>query len=530
MKGNTMRRIYAVAAVAVLLLIGACGGSTLRPGRTITSELPVPANSLEEQWPEAESMLLHAGYPANGIWYAEEYLLQSGGPCLITAASLDFTPILALVTSEGEVLAAAGGREGAEGASLAIRENSGGLRLFVLSMDDRRGDYSLESVNLDAEEAEKLLSAQTLEDGRLNGWLPLHREYWIMEEMLNLCFEGMVYSDNLQTARIHPFSIEHEVLLTLNIPEADFDPIMALVSMESDRYGYITHNDDTEGLLPRITDMLEPGEYAAVVLGYSEGEGGAYVLTLDEIEAEMLTFELTETLHGEYSASRITAGGDLAILIWDDMQDEGAWETNLTPSTPTAPFAFSIETADIYSLTAASDIDVCLTILTDTSEGLDFLAYNDDSPDPEMGSDSYIETMLTPGSYIALVSSYFNGDEDEVSFMFEALESDFPDLRVGRAVEVPISFEEPSAYFRFDVSAANVYEISAEDEIIDPMIEVFLPDGTVLYDDDGGGELNSLLSIYPTEEQSGSCILKVTSFWGEEEGSITVELQRSSIN
>jgi len=530
MKGDAMRRIYAAAVLAALMLIGACGGSTLRPGRVITSELPVPANSLEQQWPDAESMLLRAGYPAVGTWYAEEYRLKAGGPCLITATSPDFLPVLALVTSEGNVLAAAGSREGSDGASLAVGENSGGLRLFVFSMDDRRGDYSLGSVNLGSEEAEKLLTSQNLEDGRLNGWLPLRREYRMMEEILDQSFEGMVYNDNLQTARIHPFSIDQEVLLTLNIPEADFDPIMALVSIERDRYGYITHNDDTEGLLPRVTNMVKPGEYAAVVLGYSEGEGGAYVLTLDKIETELLTFELTESLHGEYSPSRITAGGNLAVLIWDDMQDEGAWETNLTPSTPTAPFAFSIEATDIYTLTAASDIDVCLTILRDTREGLDFLAYNDDSPDPEMGSDSYIETVLTPGNYIALVSGYYDGDEDEVSFMFEALESDLPDLRVGRATEARISFENPYAFFRFDVSAANVYEITAEDDDLDPVIEVFLPDGTALYDDDGGGELNSLLSICPTEAQSGSCILKVMSYAGEAAGSITVELQRSSIN
>lgn len=522
-------RFITAAVLAFMMLLGACGGSTLRPGRTISSELPVPAGSLEERWAGAVDMLLQAGYPVDGTWYAEEYRIPAGGPILIKVSSEDFAPLLALTAADGHVLAAGAGREWMADAILAVREVPEGARLFVFSLDDRRGSYSLESVTLQAGDIEDVEFYPDLDDGRLRGWLPRHREYMKMAEVLEESFEGMVYCENLQTARIHPFSVEVGTLASLDVPEADFDPIMVLLGLRDGMYRYITYNDDTEGLLPRISALLDPGEYAAVLLGYSEGDGGAYVLTLEKTDMDQITVDRIPVVQGEYASARLMTNRNLAIMFWEDMQEEGAWETGLTPSTPTLPFLFTVTDPDVYVLTAESDIDVCLTLLSETGEGLDFLDYNDDAYSADMGSNSRIERMLPPGGYVALVSGYYGGDEGDVTFGFESAGTVFPELQAGRTTEAALSLDQPSVYFRFDIDPATVYTITAEDDELDPTIEVFLPDGQILYDDDGGGDLNSLLTIYPSETQGGTCILKISSYWSENEGTISVRLERSSL-
>ena len=522
-------RIITAAVLALIMLLGACGGSTLRPGRTITSELPIPTGALEERWPGAVNMLLEAGYPVNGNWYAEEYRLPAGGPARIHVSSDDFAPVLALAAADGHVLAISERRERMSDAILSVREVPEGARLFIFSLDDRRGSFTLKSAALSAVDIENMAFSQDLNDGRVRGWLPRRREYMMMADFLEDSFEGMVYCENLQTARMHSFSVDGETLVSLNVPEADFDPIMVLLGTRDGNYRYITHNDDTEGLLPRISSMVRPGEYAAVLLGYSEGEGGAYVLTLEKTDADRITVDRIPVVQGEYASARLQTGSNLAILLWEDMQEEGAWQTNLTPSTPTVPFSFTVTEPDVYMLTAESDMDVCLTILSATGDGFDFVDYNDDDNTGEMGSNSRIESLLPPGDYVALVSGYYAGDEGDVTFGFVPTGATFPELQAGRTFEAALSPDQPSVYFRFDVDPANVYTITAEDDELDPTIEVYMPDGMVFFDDDSGGDLNSMLTIYPSEIQAGTCILKVSSYWSEEEGSVSVRLERSSL-
>ncbi len=57
------------------------------------------------------------------------------------------------------------------------------------------------------------------------------------------------------------------------------------------------------------------------------------------------------------------------------------------------------------------------------------------------------------------------------------------------------------------METGHEYTVSVESDRLDPVNTVYLPDGGILYDDDGGDGTDSLLSINPGPGQNCSCFL-----------------------
>jgi hypothetical protein len=518
-------KILMMLTVAVLLL-GACGGAALRPGRVVSADLPITTHSLRLQWPGAVEALLAAGYPVRGDWYAESYLLKEGGAIGIEATSADFTPVLAVTDASGRILAVNDRWEGRADARVALPEVPAGARLFLFSLDDRRGDYSLRCSALSPEEAARTVASPGLQRGANRGFIPTHRMYEYMQQQMDGYFSDWVYAGDFESARIHPFSVSEEGLVTLEVSDAAFDAVMVLASRGRERYEYLAYQDDTVDMLPRISRFLPPGEYVAVVMGYSESEGGPYVLNFDFLRTEGLTTNMVDAPdQGVEYSSEIAEGRNLAISIWRELADGAFTDSSLEPSDPTGAFVFTVPEAGVYDVTALADFDVCLTLLRRTESGMLFVGYNDDGGG-DLGTSSRLTSMLAPGEYTALVGPYYEMDTGSVYLTWASSGEIIPELRAGHSVDVDITFDSPQAYLRFDIARGYTYEITAVDDVLDATITAYLPDGTTLFDDDSGGDVNSLLSITPTDEQTGSCILSVSSYWSDSEGDITVNLER----
>jgi hypothetical protein len=518
-------KILVIVTVAVLLL-GACGGAMLRPGRSVSADLPIVTHSLRELWPGAVETLLASGYPVRGDWYADSYLLKEGGAIGIEAISTDFVPVLAVTDASGRLLAVNDSREGRNDAWVALPEVPEGARLFVFSLDDARGDYSLSCQDLTREEAARTVSSPGLRYGANRGFIPVHRRYQYMQQVLDGFFADWVYSGDYQTARIHPFNVSEEGLVTLTVSDADFDAVMVLASGGRERYEYLTYQDDTVDMLPRISRFLQPGEYVAIVMGYSEGAGGPYVLNYDFIGSSGLTVDMvTAPDQGVEYSSEIADGRNLAISLWRELADGSFTDSSLEPSDPTGAFVFTVSEPGIYDVTALADFDICLTLLQRTETGMQFVGYNDDGGG-DLGTSSRLTSMLAPGEYTALVSPYYEMDTGSVQLTWASTGAIIPELQAGHSADVDITFDNPQAYLRFEIAPGHTYEITAVDDVLDATITAYLPDGTSLFDDDSGGDLNSLLSITPAPGQAGYCILTVSSYWSDSEGDITVNLER----
>lgn len=515
--------------VTLILLLGACGGATLRPGRVVSADFPVVTHSLRQLWPGAADILLAAGYPVRGDWYADTYLLEDGGPLSITASSSSFTPVLVVIDSAGHVLAADDSHDGRNDAFVALREVPEGARLVVFSLDDLRGDYTLDCSPLTQDELARDASTPFLLPGLNRGVIPPHRTYAEMTRALGGFFGDWVYAGDFQTARVHPFSITEEGLVTLEVTDAAFDAVMVLATSDPGSYGYVTYQDDTYEMLPGIASFLQPGSYVAVVMGYSEGEGGPYTLQYDFLPTADLTVDVVDAPEpGVEVRGEISPGRNLAISLWRELAEGSFTESSLEPSDPTGAFAFEVTEPDVYVIDAAADFDVCLTLLRNAPEGRVFTGYNDDGG-ADLGTDSRLSVFLPAGGYTALVAPYYPADAGSVFLTWTASGTRIPVLQTHRSQEVHVSPSEPAAYLQFEVMPTQTYVITAEDDVLDPTIEVFLPDGTSLFDDDGGGDLNSMLTLYPTDRQTGTCILKVSGYWSDEEGDITVRLEAASL-
>jgi len=517
-------RTFLILTAAVLML-GACGGATLRPGRALSSELPRVTHSLRELWPGGAETLFAAGYPVRSDWYAAEYLLHEGDAVSVEVSSSAFTPVLVVIDDAGRVLAVNDSRGGGNDARVDLAAVPEGARLLLFALDDRRGPFSISTTSLTPEQAARTAEPPSLSIGPNPGWIPVGRAYAEMDRRLDECFGDMVYAGDFESARIHPFEVPTEGLVTLEVRDAAFDAVMVLASLGTNRYEYLTYQDDTIDMLPRISRYLLPGKYVAVVMGYSESDGGAYALEYDFLDTGSLVAEETEAAGpGVEVRGEIAGGRNLAISFWPELADGPFTESPLEAADPTGAFAFEVTEPDVYTIDAAADFDVCLTLLRNAPEGRVFTGYNDDGGG-DLGTDSRLSTFLQAGRYTALVSPYFEGDQGSVFLTWSASGHPVPILQSGRSVEIDLTFSSPEAYLSFEMTPGRSYEISAVSGTLDSTIEAYLPDGTTMFDDDSGGDLNSRLTITPAEGQAGTCILRIRDYWGDQEGGITVSLQ-----
>lgn len=521
-----MRLIF-ISTILIVLISASCGTTTLASGDRVEGEFPVPEHSLETLWPGAYEDLLQAGYPADGNWYADAYKLSGNGITGIAASSSGFTPVLVAIDGQGNLMACSDSWMGTDDAWIVLGSIPEGSRLLVFSLDDRKGDYVVESRNSSYEELDEFIAFTDLNSGTVFGSVPEGRIYIELENHLMTSLGAIIYVDDPQISRLHPFTLDASGVLTLKLESDDFDPVLVLAEYMDDVLVHITDNDDYDELNSRVSSWLDAGDYMVITLSY-DFTGGNYTLDADFLPEDQLTFSTVEAAStGVEYAGEIRTGENLAVSLWPGMMEGDDYDTNLDFSDPTAIFVFTVDDPSFYTLTATSDIDICLTLLRVTEEGCEFVSFNDDAPD--MGTNSSVTEILSIGEYMAVVNSYYDGDEASVSFVYDEESISVPSLQSGVNRNVHISYDEPDAMFCFNTESGWRYTISADNTDLDPMIEVYLPDGTVLFDDDGGGDLNSLLTFEPTEAQEGNSYIEVSTYWDDSEGTIILRLDRQWI-
>ena len=93
-------------------------------------------------------------------------------------------------------------------------------------------------------------------------------------------------------------------------------------------------------------------------------------------------------------------------------------------------------------------------------------------------------------------------------------------------VQANVSWTMPELYYSLEITAGSVYLVGARSDEIDPVIEVLLPDGTTLRDDDGGGYPNALLRLDPMPFQSGTALITVKDYYSSSTGPVRIEVTR----
>jgi len=195
------------------------------------------------------------------------------------------------------------------------------------------------------------------------------------------------------------------------------------------------------------------------------------------------------------------------------------------------PVEFSIDltsgrTVEIHLNSA--DFDPLLQVLN--PEGIEI----DNDDDDGVGLNSFLEfTAPTDGTYTIVVNS-FNGQPESTFTLAvelpEGIGSDSDDeaapaangsgLSVGDTI---MDSADGISSFAIDLLVNQTITISLASEVFDPKIEVLDASGTLLAEDDDGGEgLNSLLDF--TAPAAGMYSIVVTAFGGNPQGEFTLEL------
>ena len=509
--------------IVLSMLTAACGSGVATPGNVIRSALPEKTHTLTDAWPMASSALFAQGRPVQPDTYTAVHDISGSGIIVIEVRSHDFNPVAVVIDGEGNPVAFSTTWKGTS-VRIVLDGAPAGGKLLIFSPDDTRGLYDVIIDEGIPEDLETFIAATDFSGGAITGWIEADSYNAYLDNILREALENDVYIYNYSQAKLFPFTVENEELISISLESDEFDPYLVLLAVEDGTYSFVEYNDDYSGSYSRIVREMDPGDYIALVMPYSTGSYGRFTLEMEIIDAEALeTIEtITPLMDVDYTAE-ITPDRNFAIAWWPDMADN--WEVPgfLTPFTPVAAFTFTVETTSVYELTASGYIDVCLTLLKTDAEGnMQYIASNDDYPD--LGSDSRVINPLLPGDYIALVSLYSGSSEDEVIFSWSEDEEGINTLSVGRSVEVYAPYETESIIYRLNLQAGTTYSVSVGSDELDTVMTLILPDGENLYDDDGGDDTNSLLSFFVDEDQAGDSFLIVGKY-SSGEGTFTILLE-----
>ncbi len=512
--------------IALSMLAAACGSGVATPGNVIRSALPEKTHTLTDAWPMASSALFAQGRPVQPDTYTAVHDISGGGIIVIDVRSHDFDPVAVVIDGDGNPVAFSCTWKGTSVRIVLDGAPTGG-KLLIFSPDDTRGLYDVIIEVGIPEDLETFIAATDFSDGAITGWIEADSYNAYLDNILREALENDVYIYNYSQAKLFPFTIENEELVSISLESDEFDPYLVLLAVEDGTYNFVEYNDDYSGSYSRIVRELDTGDYIALVMPYGAGSHGRFTLEMEIIDAEALekVETITPLMDVDYTAE-IAPDRNFAIAWWPDMTDN--WEAPgfLTPFTPVGAFTFTVETTSVYELTASGDTDVCLTLLkSDNAGSIQYIASNDDYPD--LGSDSRVINPLLPGDYIALVSPYSGSSADEVTFSWFEDEEGISTLSVGRATEVYVPYETESLIYRLNLQAGRSYSISVGSDELDTVMTLILPDGENLYDDDGGDDTNSLLSFTVNEDQAGDSFL-IAGKYSSGEGTITILLEETS--
>lgn len=203
-------------------------------------------------------------------------------------------------------------------------------------------------------------------------------------------------------------------------------------------------------------------------------------------------------------------------------------EGELTEEAPALLYTLEAEAGQLVTIRLSSDdFDSYLTLYD--ADGA-IIAENDDSD----GRNSAIQTFTLPqsASYVLLVESYdqhWGGTGAAGSFTLSAVEQEVETIEYTQTVEGEFADAVTSMDYRFSGQAGDIVEISLSSEDFDSRLTLLDAEGSELTsNDDSMGSRNSLIAPYPLPE-TGSYIIRASSFGGGETGSYTLTVNKTEL-
>lgn len=532
-RGVDVKRTLLVCSLALVALTIGCT-RPLKPGTELRGEL-TREKRLSDFMDDAQTSFVAAGRPVDEDWACAVYPIRARRDVVIEAESDEFDPVLAAIDKDGALIGVCDDWNGRTDARLVLMDVPRGTRLMVFGVDGRRGEYKLSVSEADSSDYQDFLAATSLSSGSVRSEVVEGKEDDAMNDALSSALQNNTWLSSYAGGRVYPFTVAEHGLYSMDLVSdntSEFDPILAIVRIDGDRYRYVAYNDDFGmDLNSRVDEILDPGDYAAVVLSYNEQSNGEYTLTLRKYEAEALVPRIVDAPSpGTLYTGEITSGEGLAAGIWPSISRDKPYEVLTSAASPCACFEFTIVPAQagLYDVDAgSSDVDVFLTLLRRDADSVLYVASNDDFGGTV---DSKVSRVLTPGTYVAMVSAYGDSSAGAVDFSYQPSLTPPTPLQPNRPVDSEISLDSPQLVFTFDAIAGSTYTLSAtalEPDSgggLDTFVEATLADGSQLSDDDSGGNLNSRLTIAPTPEQSGRVLVVVRDLYNSGTGRVRVEL------
>ncbi|MFO7626120.1 MAG: hypothetical protein R6V62_02535 [Candidatus Fermentibacteraceae bacterium] len=510
--------------LSALLFSGCFLEGGLGPGKTAEVEITAADPGLEEVLADAEAVLLEAGIPVENDFPCVELKLKSGGITVVEAtASGRFDPVMAVVDKDGAVLAVNDDWDGEVDSRIVLGEVPSGARILVWGLNGDRGRVTVAVSEGTAGDLEEWTIGATLATGLMESFLLEDKGNDCMEELVDDLDDSEIYVSDWESAILVPFSVTTEGYYSIALDSDEFDPYMVVVSFDRGRADYLAMNDDS-GMdwNSRLMLNLEPGSYGVLVNSYSGSEDSPFSLSVSPVElgdGEISWVEVPGSGEG------VISGEEMAMVFWPGINDE--WHcSGIVASTPVSAFGFVVEESGLYELSAVSDIDCTLTLLGyESPEDAYCMDYNDDYD----GWNPTLILNLEPGTYLAIVAPYDDASQAAVTFLVESGEENLPEpvpLALGAVHELTLDPGVPIGLFTLNMVGGYNYSISAESEDLDAMIIVTFADGSQLVDDDGGEGFNSYIEFVPTAGQLGEALLRVETYAGTPDGTITVSFQR----
>jgi len=523
--------VLSCMALALMLLSTGCGG--LKPGDEQMGELTRDSR-LSEFMTDAESVMFEAGRPVSDDWACASASLRSGGSVAVEVESEEFDPILIAIDKEGSLLAFNDDWEGSNNSRIVFRDVPGGTEVLVTGIDGERGEYVLTVSEAEDKDCTEFEEATNLSGGIVLGEIVEEKEDELLDEALSDALGQYTWLTDYSRGMIFPFTVTEGGLCSVNLISentSELDPILAIVEIDDDEYDYVAYNDDYGmDFNARVDEILEPGSYAAVVLSYSEEGGGEFTLTLDRYDASALIPTVVDvSAPGMLYEGEIVEDAGLAAGVWPTIATMKPYEVITSAASPCAFFQFTVSPSQtgLYDVEASSgDLDVFLTVLERDADSVLYVACNDDFGG---STDSRITRVLPAGDYLAMISAIGEPGAGSVDFSFQPSRINIIPLEPRRPIEADVSAGAPQIACTFEAVQGKIYTVTATaiDEgtgsTVDTYLEILLPDGTLLANDDYEG-LNSQLRIDPTAEQLGRVFVMVRDYGNYTTGPVRIEL------
>jgi hypothetical protein len=292
--------------------------------------------------------------------------------------------------------------------------------------------------------------------------------------------------------------------LQIALDSVEFDPYLELVDPD----GLIVADDDDSGgdRNSEIVYELEiTGYFTIIARAYGDSGEGEYALSLEEVLVEPTPepTEVPETGGGEIEIDEVVSG-----TLIDGTED--FW-------------TFSATAGTTILIELVSENFDCVLELRD--EDGNELAYDDDSAGD---GDSLIEnfTLDTSGTFVIVARAYNNSGSGVYELALLGIEEN--DIDYGDLVSGALGAGAED-FWTFSGASGDTITIALESDDFDTVLQLLDGDGfEVAYDDDGGGNSNSLIWNYVLPE-TGYYTILVRAFSDEGAGDYDLRLEETII-